>query len=150
MKLNKIGEVWNSANWLLSDLIGLLSSKNVATMATWRNDFSSRIDPKSSASIVLLRGNATSELKLSRRWWRKREQKNSFNRLEKFWKCSTLLSRFLCLHSATYVVKLDGNGKAIVVALWLTLSFCFVFYCLFVSRAIWKPFYRRLRSPELC
>ena len=42
MKLNKIGEVWNSANRLLhvSDLIGLLSSKNVATMATRRNDFS--------------------------------------------------------------------------------------------------------------
>ena len=35
MKLNKIGKVW-----LLSDSIGLLSSKNVATMATWRNDFS--------------------------------------------------------------------------------------------------------------
>ena len=41
MKLNKIGEVWNSANRLLSDFIGLLSSKNFATMATWRNDFSS-------------------------------------------------------------------------------------------------------------
>ena len=38
MKLNKIGEVWNSANGLLSDFIGLLSSKNFATMATWRND----------------------------------------------------------------------------------------------------------------
>ena len=25
----------------LSDVFGLLSSKNVATMATWRNDFSS-------------------------------------------------------------------------------------------------------------
>ena len=43
MNLNKIGEVWNSANRLLhvSDLIGLLPSKNFATMATWRNDFSS-------------------------------------------------------------------------------------------------------------
>ena len=41
MKLNKIGEVWNSANRLLSDFIGLLSSKNFDTMATWRNDFSS-------------------------------------------------------------------------------------------------------------
>ena len=43
MKLNKIGEVWNSANRLLhvSDLIGLLSPQNFATMATWRNDFSS-------------------------------------------------------------------------------------------------------------
>ena len=41
MKLNKIGEVWNSANRLLSDFIGLMSSKNFATMASWRNDFSS-------------------------------------------------------------------------------------------------------------
>ena len=41
MKLNKIGEVWNSANRLLSDFFGLLSSKNFATMETWRNDFSS-------------------------------------------------------------------------------------------------------------
>ena len=41
MKLNKIGEVWNRANRLKSDFIGLLSSKNFATMATWRNDFSS-------------------------------------------------------------------------------------------------------------
>ena len=41
MKLNKIGEVWNSANRLLSDFIGLLLSKNFATMATWRKDFSS-------------------------------------------------------------------------------------------------------------
>ena len=41
MKLNKIGEIWNSANRLLSDFIGLLSSKNFATMVMWRNDFSS-------------------------------------------------------------------------------------------------------------
>ena len=41
MKLNKIGEVWNSKNRLLSDFIGLLSSKSFATTATWRNDFSS-------------------------------------------------------------------------------------------------------------
>ena len=41
MKLNKIGEVWNSANRLSSYFIGLLSSKNFATMATWRKDFSS-------------------------------------------------------------------------------------------------------------
>ena len=41
MKLNKIGEVWNSANRLLSDFFGSLSSKKFATMATWRNDFSS-------------------------------------------------------------------------------------------------------------
>ena len=40
MELNKIGEVWTSANRLVSDFIGLLSSKNFATMATWRKDFS--------------------------------------------------------------------------------------------------------------
>ena len=40
MKLNNIGEVWDSANRLLSDFFGLLSSKIFATMATWRNDFS--------------------------------------------------------------------------------------------------------------
>ena len=34
-------KVWNGANRLLSDIIGLLSSKNFATMETWRNDFSS-------------------------------------------------------------------------------------------------------------
>ena len=33
MKLNKISEVWNSADRLLSDF-GLLSSKHFATMAT--------------------------------------------------------------------------------------------------------------------
>ena len=32
---------WNSTNRLLSDFIGLLLSKNFATMATWHNDFSS-------------------------------------------------------------------------------------------------------------
>ena len=36
-----MGEVWNILNRLLSDSIYLLSSKNFATMATWRNDFSS-------------------------------------------------------------------------------------------------------------
>ena len=41
MKLNKIGEVWNTPNRLLSDFIGLLSSRNFATMESWRNDFSS-------------------------------------------------------------------------------------------------------------
>ena len=41
MKLNKIDEVWNSANLLFKWIFGLLSSKNVATMATWRKDFSS-------------------------------------------------------------------------------------------------------------
>ena len=40
MKLNKIDEVWNSANRLLRDFFVLLSSKNFATMETWRNDFS--------------------------------------------------------------------------------------------------------------
>ena len=28
---------------------------------------------------------------------------------------------------------------------WLTLRLCFVIYCFFAARAIWKPFYRRLR-----
>ena len=37
MKLNKINEVLNSAKWIF----GLLSSRNFATMATWRNDLSS-------------------------------------------------------------------------------------------------------------
>ena len=41
MKLDKIGEVWNSAIRLLSDFISLLSSKNFATMAMRCNDFSS-------------------------------------------------------------------------------------------------------------
>ena len=41
MKLNKIDEVWNSANLLFKWIFGLLSSKNFATMAMWRNDFSS-------------------------------------------------------------------------------------------------------------
>ena len=41
MKLNKIDEVWNSVNPLFKWRFGLLSSKNFATMATWRNDFSS-------------------------------------------------------------------------------------------------------------
>ena len=41
MKLNKIGEVWNSANRLLSDFISLLSSKNFVTMAMRQNNFSS-------------------------------------------------------------------------------------------------------------
>ena len=45
MKLNKIGEVWNIANRLLSDFFGLLSSKNFASMATWRNDVSSLLRP---------------------------------------------------------------------------------------------------------
>ena len=41
MKLNKISEVWKRAIRLLSEFIGLRSSKNIATMTTWRNDFSS-------------------------------------------------------------------------------------------------------------
>ena len=35
MKLNKIGEVWNSANSLLGDFFGLLSSKN---LLPWQRD----------------------------------------------------------------------------------------------------------------
>ena len=38
MEVNKNGEVWNSANRLVSDFISLLSSKNFATMATWPKD----------------------------------------------------------------------------------------------------------------
>ena len=41
MKMNKIDEVWNSANLLFKWICGLLSSKHFATMATWRNDVSS-------------------------------------------------------------------------------------------------------------
>ena len=41
MKLNKIDEVWNSANPRFKWHFGLLSSKNFATMATRRNVFSS-------------------------------------------------------------------------------------------------------------
>ena len=40
-KLNKIDEVWNSAKLLYKWIFGLLSTQNFATMATWRNDFSS-------------------------------------------------------------------------------------------------------------
>ena len=39
MKLNKINEVWSSANLLFIWHFGLLSSKIFATVATWRNDF---------------------------------------------------------------------------------------------------------------
>ena len=41
MKMNKIDEVWNSANLLFKWIFGLLSSKHFATMGTWRNDVSS-------------------------------------------------------------------------------------------------------------
>ena len=41
MKLNEIDEVWNSVNPLFNWCFGLLSSRNFASMATWRNDFSS-------------------------------------------------------------------------------------------------------------
>ena len=41
MIVNKIDEVSNSANLLFKWIFGLLSPKNFATMATWRNDFSS-------------------------------------------------------------------------------------------------------------
>ena len=40
MKLNKIDEVWNNAYPLFKWRFGLLWSRNFATMATWRNDFS--------------------------------------------------------------------------------------------------------------
>ena len=38
MKLNKIDEVWNSANPLFKWRFDLLSPRNFATMATWRNE----------------------------------------------------------------------------------------------------------------
>ena len=41
MKLNETDEVWNSVNPLFNWCSGLLSSRNFASMATWRNDFSS-------------------------------------------------------------------------------------------------------------
>ena len=41
MELNKIDQVWNRRIHFLSAVFGLLSSRNFATMATWRNDFSS-------------------------------------------------------------------------------------------------------------
>ena len=41
MNLDKIDEVWNSANPLFKWRFDLLSSRNFATMATWRKDFSS-------------------------------------------------------------------------------------------------------------
>ena len=41
MKLNKIDEVWNSSANPPKYRFGLLSSRNFATMTTWRNDFSS-------------------------------------------------------------------------------------------------------------
>ena len=41
MKLNKIDKVWPVRIHFLSDVFGLLWSKNFAAMASWRNDFSS-------------------------------------------------------------------------------------------------------------
>ena len=42
MKLNKINEVWNSANSIFKwRVFSLLSSRNFATLAMWHNDFSS-------------------------------------------------------------------------------------------------------------
>ena len=38
MKLNKIDEIWNSANSPFKWIFSLLSFKNFATMAMWRND----------------------------------------------------------------------------------------------------------------
>ena len=43
MELNKNGEVWNSANRLVSDFISLLSSKTFATMATWPKDSKNKL-----------------------------------------------------------------------------------------------------------
>ena len=41
MKLNKIDDVWNSANSLFKWRFRLLSSRNFTTMATWRHEISS-------------------------------------------------------------------------------------------------------------
>ena len=40
IKLDKIDEVETVRIYFLSDIFGLISSRNFATMATWRNDFS--------------------------------------------------------------------------------------------------------------
>ena len=56
MKLIKIGEVWFSAKRLLSDFICLLPSKNFATMATWRNDFSSLVVYLVESGIMVFMG----------------------------------------------------------------------------------------------
>ena len=53
MKLNKIEEVWNSANLLFKWIFGLTSSKNFATMATWRNDFSPLLSHHSQVEYYL-------------------------------------------------------------------------------------------------
>ena len=53
MKLNKIEEVWNSANLLFKWIFGLSLSKNFATMATWRNDFSPLLSHHSQVEYYL-------------------------------------------------------------------------------------------------
>ena len=53
MKLNKIDEVWNCANSPLSNVFGLLSSRNFATMATWRYGSSSLLAVETILSRVL-------------------------------------------------------------------------------------------------
>ena len=63
--LNKIDEVWNSANPLFKWRFGLLSCKNCATMTTWRNDLSSLLSQLCGAvsplyvSITFKFGNST-------------------------------------------------------------------------------------------
>ena len=53
MKLTKIDEVWNCANSLLSNVFGLLSSRNFATMAIWHNGSSSLLPLETIFSWVL-------------------------------------------------------------------------------------------------
>ena len=48
MMLDKVDEVWNIVNRLPSDFFGLLLSKNFASIATWRNDFSPLLGMKKS------------------------------------------------------------------------------------------------------
>ena len=58
MKLNKIDEGQNSVNSPFEWIFGLLSSKNLATMAIWHNDFSSLLADADAFSNSHIRGNA--------------------------------------------------------------------------------------------
>ena len=51
VKLNAIDEVWKSTNSLFKWIFGSLSSRNFATMATWRKDFSSPLQKKKKENI---------------------------------------------------------------------------------------------------
>ena len=56
MNLNKIDEVKNIANPLFKWPFGLLSSRNFATIARWRNDFSLLIQKKLTTNLSLSEG----------------------------------------------------------------------------------------------